>query len=62
MTYTLIDRPTTGPATRTLKAACRRAQVVYTAAPVPFDCNRHLIALGHDGTRTDAQVRKLVTA
>ena len=60
MTFTLIARPTTGPATRTLKAACRRAHVVYAAAPVPF--RRDVIALGHDGTRTDAQVRKQVTA
>ena len=54
MTYTLIDRPTTGPATRTLKAACRRAQVVYAAAPV---ARRDVIAMGHDGARTDQQVR-----
>ena len=60
MTYTLIDRPTTGPATRTMKAACRRANVVYTAAPVPF--RRDLIAVGHDGARTDAQVREAVQA
>ena len=60
MTYTMIDRPKTGPATRTLKAACRRATVVYAAAPVPF--RRDQIVLGHDGTRTDEQVRKQVTA
>lgn len=60
MTYTLIDRPQTGPATRTLKAACRRSQTIYAAAPVPF--RRDVIALGHDGTRTDQQVREQVKA